>query len=463
MKTKGWKFILLFSDLVSAVFSWISFFYLRQEWIEKKQFNSDSNFFIGLLILPLFWVFFYFIQGTYYDVRRQFRIKIFNLTTIASILGTIILFFSLILDDNVRSYRDYYQLFFLLFGIHFLTTLLPRLLIVTLLIKNIRKKGGGFKTLFIGGNEKALELYQEISSHPKNVNEFVGFVNVNGKDKLLGTYIPYLGHEKDLETIILKNSIEEIIIAIEATDHDRLKNILLRIDDGYKRIKLLPDTFEILSGSIKMTNIFGVALVELIPDPMPYWQQATKRVSDFVLSLVAILMLIPFYLLSAIAVKLSSPGPILFFQERIGINGRVFKIVKFRTMYMDAERLGPQLSSENDPRITKIGRFMRKTRLDEFPQFFNVLFGDMSLVGPRPERQFYIDQILSKEPQYLQLTRVRPGITSWGQVKYGYAENVEQMLHRMKYDLIYLKNRSLALDFKIMLYTIFIVLKAKGK
>jgi exopolysaccharide biosynthesis polyprenyl glycosylphosphotransferase len=463
MKTKGWKFILLFSDLVSAVFSWISFFYLRQEWIEKKQFNYDSNFFIGLFILPLFWFFFYFIQGTYYDVRRQFRIKIFNLTTIASILGTIILFFTLILDDNVRSYHDYYQLFFLLFGIHFLITLLPRLLIVTLLIKNIRKKGGGFKTLFIGGNEKALELYQEISSHPKNVNEFVGFVNVNGKDKLLGTYVPYLGHEKDLETIILKNSIEEIIIAIEATDHDRLKNILLRIDDGYKRIKLLPDTFEILSGSIKMTNIFGVALVELIPDPMPYWQQATKRVSDFVLSLLAILMLIPFYILSAIAVKLSSPGPILFFQERIGINGRVFKIVKFRTMYVDAERMGPQLSSENDPRITKIGRFMRKTRLDEFPQFFNVLLGDMSLVGPRPERQFYIDQILSKEPQYLQLTRVRPGITSWGQVKYGYAENVEQMLHRMKYDLIYLKNRSLALDFKIMLYTIFIVLKAKGK
>ena len=227
MKTKGWKFILLFSDLVSAVFSWIGFFYLRQEWIEKKQFNSDSNFFLGLLIIPLFWVFFYFIQGTYYDVRRQFRIKIFNLTTIASILGTIILFFSLILDDNVRSYRDYYQLFFLLFGIHFLTTLLPRLFIVTFLIKNIRKKGGGFKTLFIGGNEKALELYQEISSHPKNVNEFVGFVNVNGKDKLLGAYIPYLGHEKDLETIILKNSIEEIIIAIEVTDHDCLKNILL--------------------------------------------------------------------------------------------------------------------------------------------------------------------------------------------------------------------------------------------
>ena len=132
-------------------------------------------------------------------------------------------------------------------------------------------------------------------------------------------------------------------------------------------------------------------------------------------------------------------------------------------MYVDSENLGPQLSSENDPRITKIGRFMRKTRLDEFPQFINVLFGQMSLVGPRPERQFYIDQIVKLEAQYLHLNRVRPGITSWGQVKYGYAENVEQMLQRMKFDLIYLKNRSLALDIKIMFYTVIIVLKAKGK
>ncbi len=132
-------------------------------------------------------------------------------------------------------------------------------------------------------------------------------------------------------------------------------------------------------------------------------------------------------------------------------------------MYVDSENLGPQLSSENDPRITKIGRFMRKTRLDEFPQFINVLFGQMSLVGPRPERQFYIDKIVKLEAQYLHLNRVRPGITSWGQVKFGYAENVEQMLQRMKFDLIYLKNRSLALDIKIMFYTVIIVLKAKGK
>jgi exopolysaccharide biosynthesis polyprenyl glycosylphosphotransferase len=212
-----------------------------------------------------------------------------------------------------------------------------------------------------------------------------------------------------------------------------------------------------------MTNIYGALLIEITSDPMPYWQRAIKRVMDILLSFIAVILLIPFYIFSAIAVKMSSPGPILFLQERVGLNGEQFKIIKFRTMYLNSEAAGPQLSSSNDPRITKIGRFMRKTRLDEFPQFINVLLGDMSLVGPRPERQFYIDQIVKIEPQYLHLNRVRPGITSWGQVKYGYAENVEQMLQRMKFDLIYLKNRSLALDIKIMFYTIIIVVKAKGK
>jgi exopolysaccharide biosynthesis polyprenyl glycosylphosphotransferase len=221
--------------------------------------------------------------------------------------------------------------------------------------------------------------------------------------------------------------------------------------------------YDILSGSVKMNNIFGVVLIDVNPEVMPVWQQAIKRFFDVTLSLLAIIVLLPVYIVLAIGVKLSSPGPIFFLQERIGLNGRTFQIIKFRTMYVDAEKQGPQLSSANDPRITGIGRFMRKSRLDEFPQFVNVIIGDMSLVGPRPERQFYIDQIVPIEPQFLQLTRVRPGITSWGQVKYGYAENVEQMLQRMKYDLLYLNNQTLALDFKIMLYTVLIVIKAKGK
>jgi exopolysaccharide biosynthesis polyprenyl glycosylphosphotransferase len=272
-----------------------------------------------------------------------------------------------------------------------------------------------------------------------------------------------LGNLNEIEQILVNEKIEEVIIAIESKEHDKLRSIISRIQWGTINIKILPDMYDILSGSVKMTNIFGALLIQLDNESMPFWQQALKRFIDVFVSTIAIIILLPFYLIMAIAVKISSPGPVFFFQDRIGLNGEVFKIIKFRTMYVDAEKLGPQLSSTDDPRITKIGKYMRKLRLDEFPQFLNVLKGDMSLVGPRPERQFYIDQIVKIEPQFLHLTKVRPGITSWGQVKYGYAENVEQMLQRMKYDLLYMRNRTLALDFKIMFYTIIIIFRAKGK
>jgi exopolysaccharide biosynthesis polyprenyl glycosylphosphotransferase len=295
------------------------------------------------------------------------------------------------------------------------------------------------------------------------INHFVGFIQVNGRDNLLTGLLPHLGKTPEIESVLETQHVEEVIIAVESSDHDRLKDIISRIDNGKIRIKVLPDMYTILAGSVEMTNIYGALLIEINPDVMPYWQRAIKRLMDIVFSFIALIALIPFFIFSAIAVRMSSPGPIFFLQDRVGLNGKNFKIIKFRTMYIDSEKAGPQLSSEGDPRITPIGRFMRKTRLDEFPQFVNVLLGQMSLVGPRPERQFYIDQIVQVEPQYTHLTRVRPGITSWGQVKFGYAENVEQMLQRMKFDLIYLKNRSLALDIKIMFYTVIIVFKAQGK
>jgi exopolysaccharide biosynthesis polyprenyl glycosylphosphotransferase len=331
------------------------------------------------------------------------------------------------------------------------------------LIRYIKAAGHGFKTLIIGGNERAIEIYQELLAAPNMINHFVGFIQVNGRDNLLSPQLSHLGKLPDLEGVLEAHKVEEVIIAIESSDHDRLQSIIARIDNGKIRIRILPDMYSILAGSVDMTNIYGALLIEINPDVMPYWQRAVKRLMDILFSFFALICLIPFFIFSAIAVKLSSSGPIFFLQDRVGRDGKCFKIIKFRTMYTDAEKAGPQLSSEGDPRITPIGRFMRKTRLDEFPQFLNVLLGQMSLVGPRPERQFYIDQIVEIEPQYMHLTRVRPGITSWGQVKYGYAENVEQMLQRMKFDLIYMKNRSLALDLKIMFYTVIIVFKAQGK
>ena len=450
-------------DWLFATLSWMLFYFFRKVGIENVEFNINESFYAGVVIVPLLWVLLFFLQGTYHDVKRLYRIKVFNLTFLASLIGSLIIFFTLLLDDEINGYQQYYRSVILLFVTYFTLTFVPRLIFVSIVVARIHSGKYAFPTLLIGGSDKAVEIFNEIISLPKGIHRFIGFVNINGVDRQLEEKLNYLGHVNDLDAVLRENNVEEVIIALESTEHAKLKSIVTRIEGSNIRIKILPDMYDILSGSVKMNNIFGALLIEVNSDGMPVWQQAIKRFMDVVLSILAFLLLMPLYLILAIGVKASSPGPIFFLQERIGINGRVFKIIKFRTMYVDSEKHGPQLSSAHDPRITRIGRFMRKLRLDEFPQFVNVILGEMSLVGPRPERQFYIDQIASIEPQFLHLTKVRPGITSWGQVKYGYAENVDQMLQRMKFDLLYLKNRTLALDFKIMLYTILIVLKAKGK
>lgn len=458
------RYLLGFSDWLMAAISWALFFYYRQTIIEEKEFTINEAFYLGVSILPIIWIILYYIQGTYHDILHSHRMKILSQTFFASMIGVLSLFFVLLIDDDIKTNSSYYQKFLFLFGLHFVITLLPRWAIVQYIVRRIHSRRYGFRTLLVGGSEKAVEIYQEINKLPHGTgNKFVGFVNLNGIDRLLEDELPYLGHADNIEEVVEKYGIEEVIIALDSTEHEKLSNLVSRIDGSKIRIKILSDMYDILSGSVKMTNIFGALLIEINTDSMPIWQESIKRILDFVFSTVAIILLIPVYLILAISVKLSSKGPIFFRQERVGLKGRKFMIIKFRSMYVEAENDGPQLSSENDPRITASGRIMRKMRLDEFPQFFNVLMGEMSLVGPRPERQFFIDQISKIEPQYSQLTRVRPGITSWGQVKFGYAESVEQMLQRMKYDLLYLKNRSIALDFKILLYTVSIILKGKGK
>ena len=212
-----------------------------------------------------------------------------------------------------------------------------------------------------------------------------------------------------------------------------------------------------------MNSILGTPLIEIKHNLLPQWEFVVKRFLDYLFSLLAIVLLSPFMTLTAIAVKLSSSGSIIYKQERIGQYGKKFNIYKFRSMYEDAEKEGPKLSSKTDSRITPWGRFMRKIRLDETPQFFNVLFGHMSFVGPRPERDFFANQLIKKAPHYKHIYRVKPGITSWGMVKFGYAENVDEMLDRLKYDILYIENMSLLIDLKIMIHTVLIILQGRGK
>lgn len=460
----------LIADWLAASVAWVSLFVFRKKVIESNKFGIDvpvvldEQFYYGLFLVPVFWLALYGLTGQYNDIYRRHRLKEISQVLWTSLFGVVPLFFVVILNDEIRSYHDYYQSLLVLFAVHFLATVTLRLILSTQTVKRIHRGEIGFKTLIVGGNDRALEMFDEIRAMRKSPGfNFVGFVRVNGKDELLSQHMPCLGHWKDLPELIERKHIEEVILAIESSDYKEIGAILDSLEDRSVRIKIIPDIHDIMRGSVKMSGIFGTPLIAVNQKIMPDWQFSLKRIMDIVLSFLAVILLLPVYIVIGILVRLSSPGPLFFVQERIGHHGRPFNIIKFRTMVQDAERHGPQLSSSHDPRITKIGKFLRKTRMDELPQFFNVLKGEMSLVGPRPERQFYIEQIMQKAPHYKHLHKVRPGITSWGQVKYGYAENVDQMVQRLKYDLLYIENMSLAVDIKIMFYTLLIVLKGSGK
>jgi exopolysaccharide biosynthesis polyprenyl glycosylphosphotransferase len=468
-KVQTTKFVI--ADLLSAASAWSIFFYLRksaelQAMNDTLQFVlNDNKFYIGIIAIPVFWLLLYAISGSYHNIYRKARMSELGQTLLISLIGVIIIFFALILDDVIRSYKSYYNLFITLFLLHFLITVTFRLILTSRNLYKLKRRIIGFNTIIVGSNGNAISIYNEIESQPKAAfNKFVGFVHaVKYPRYKLEEFIPNLGHFSNLRHLINEMNIEEIIIATERSEHETIEQIISEIEDSNVLIKVIPDMQDFLLGTVKTTSIYQTPLIQVSFDFMPPWQFNTKRFLDIVLSGIAMIILAPVYFACIIGVKLSSKGPAFYFQERVGINGKEFLIPKFRSMQVGAENGTPMLSSKDDPRVTPFGKFMRKTRLDEIPQFFSVLKGDMSLVGPRPERQYFIDQIAERAPHYRLLLKVKPGITSWGQVKYGYAENVDQMVERLKYDILYLENMSLAMDIKIMAYTLLTVMKGSGQ
>lgn len=453
-------------DFLLAYVGWVAFYWIRRSYLYQQEAvpGTTWEYLWAPLLVATYWGLLYGLGGSYTDpIRQSVLAELFQRLWL-TVLGSLALFFLAFIDDPTPNYKAYRLTLLAYIGLQTGLSWLSLGLLRLGLLRFLRRRMFRFPTIVVGSGSKAQALWKQLTVQGAKLGyDPIGYVRADNEPNLLLGKAKCLGTVAELEQILVRREAHHVVIATDQADEKVLQAVLTQANGLPVEIHLLPALRDVLGGGVRVDSPVDFAWVTIGHSAPSPWYDATKRLLDIGIALLALVLLAPVMALLALLVRLSSPGPIIFRQERIGKGGRPFTIYKFRTMYADAERHGPALSREGDPRITPIGRWLRKTRLDELPQFWNVLKGDMSLVGPRPERQFYIHQIVQRAPEYKQLLKVRPGITGLGMVKYGYASSVEEMIERMQYDLIYLANRSLLLDLKILLYTVLRVLQARGK
>lgn len=426
-RRKKQQLLYILVDILSSLLVWGSFLIFRWLVYDGRVFSVDSvlipmfNFYTPLIAYPIGCLIIYYLSGYYLRPLRKPYLRELRRTFISALIISFGAFFIFIIDDPVTQYERYITSLIVLFVLQFIGSYIPRLL-VTYISHKFDHDEPRIYTIHSMNEVEQFELAHQLEPYDEVILDF------KSKSK-----------ENDIYTLIN------------------------RLYPCNVEISVVPSLYDMLTGAAMIDDVSDQPLIRISEHKMSDTGLCIKRAFDVVVSAMMLILLSPLYLILSLLVWYSSKGPVFYKQERIGLHGLPFNIIKFRTMCVHAEEATPQLSADDDPRITKVGKWMRKYRLDELPQFWNILRGEMSIVGPRPERRYFINQIEEKAPYYCMIYKIRPGLTSWGPIKVGYTDTLDKMLRRLNYDIVYIENMSIRLDIKIMFHTIGVIFNGKGK
>ncbi len=454
---------LLAVDSVSMICANAIYYYFR---IQSGLFRvmTVPDFWGPVVLLSVFFMFLFWFWGLYKFTYLSSRLdEVIAVLKVVS-LGVFILFFAIFFDDATSGRIPHLRLFIIFYWcIIVLFVSISRVGLRTLQ-KQLLMRGIGLRNVIIvGSGERARSVYDLAKKYRSLGYEPMGFVGVKQSERDADLPAPLLSSASDLNETIEKYQAKEVIVALEENEKENLYSIISSINGADASIKIVPDLYDSIAGQARTSQLYGFPLIDVVPQLMQQWQVVTKRLIDILVSGIAVVVGLPLWIIVAAAIRIESRGPVIYKQVRVGKDQKSFTLYKFRSMYVDAEKqTGPVWASKNDPRVTRIGRILRRSHLDETPQFLNVLKGEMSLVGPRPERPYFVDKLAVEIPLYKRRSKVQPGLTGLARVKYKYDESIEDVKIDLQYDLYYIENMSLRLDFQILFWTIFHVLLGKG-
>lgn len=464
MGSRKERLVVLASDFLTINLAWVCYYLIRVE-SQLIPISIEPEFWVPLFFIYSYWLIVLAMVGLYRPWYAASRFDEIALLFKTITFGCLFLFFTIFVDDQGKNVAVSSRLLIAIYwGVMIAFVSTGRLLLRSIQRRMLVAGIGVHNTLIVGSLSKAVELHGEVKKYPALGYKVIGFVGLEKHKARRDTgAMPVLGELRDLHDIVGEKHVRDILIALDSSEHDQLLNIITHCNSHSVGLKIMPDLYDIISGQARTNQIYGFPLIEISPQLMTPWEEVMKRVGEVAFSAVVLAVGLPLWVLIAILIKIESRGPVFYKQERVGKDGERFNIIKFRSMDEDAEREGPQWAGKKDPRVTRIGKLLRRLHFDEIPQLINILSGHMSLVGPRPERPLFVEKLSREIPLYTRRLKVRPGITGLAQVKHKYDETIDDVRKKVQYDLSYIENMSLRMDIKIILGTIYHMILGRGR